>query len=341
MSLVKTSIPGSHEHPFAPFVRILGKGKKGSRSLTEEEAFAAMTMIMSGKVEDVQLGAFLMLLRVKEESAEELVGFVKAVRHSLQSPEGLHVDLDWSSYAGKRRHLPWYLLSVFLLANNGVSVFMHGANGHTIDRIYTRDVLAELDLPIATNWETVKQQLQQHRFAYFPLEHLCPSLHRIIELRNTLGLRSPVHTLSRLLNPLNAPFVAQGIFHPGYRPVHQMAAVELGYSNVAVIKGDGGEIEVNPDVDTLVQQVIDGQLEDENWPKRFAKRHVKEENLHVGHLKNVWRGEEQNEYGEAAIINTTAIILKLLKKAANQSDAIKLAESWWQQRDKNTLLSFS
>ncbi len=55
------------EHPFAPYVRILGKGKKGSRSLSRAEARDAMTRILRGEVEDVQLGAFLMLLRVKRK----------------------------------------------------------------------------------------------------------------------------------------------------------------------------------------------------------------------------------------------------------------------------------
>ena len=49
------------EHPFAKYVRILGKGKTGSRSLTQDEAHDAMTMVMRNEVEDIQLGAFLML----------------------------------------------------------------------------------------------------------------------------------------------------------------------------------------------------------------------------------------------------------------------------------------
>lgn len=72
------------EHPFAEFVRILGKGKRGARGLTREEARAAMTLLLEGKVEDTQLGAFLMLLRHKEESAEELAGFTEALRAHLQ-----------------------------------------------------------------------------------------------------------------------------------------------------------------------------------------------------------------------------------------------------------------
>jgi len=61
-------------------VRILGKGKKGSRPLTQEEAYSAMRMIMADEVEPTQLGAFMMLMRVKEETREELAGFLQAAR---------------------------------------------------------------------------------------------------------------------------------------------------------------------------------------------------------------------------------------------------------------------
>ena len=87
------------EHPFAQYIRILGKGKKGSRELTGDEAYAAMGMLLDGEIEDVQLGAFLMLLRYKEETAEELAGFARAVQERVQAPS-IKVDLDWPTYAG-------------------------------------------------------------------------------------------------------------------------------------------------------------------------------------------------------------------------------------------------
>ena len=70
--------PPRSEHPFAQFIRILGKGKTGTRSLDLGEARQAFGMVLRGEIEAVQLGAFLMLLRVKEEAPEELAGFVQA-----------------------------------------------------------------------------------------------------------------------------------------------------------------------------------------------------------------------------------------------------------------------
>lgn len=325
-----------HEHPFAQYVRILGKGKKGSRSLTQEEAYDAMSMIMAKEVEDVQLGAFLMLMRVKEESPEELLGFARAVRENFPAIN-VHADLDWSCYAGKRRHLPWYLLSVFLLAQNNHSVFMHGASGHTVERIYTEDILLELGLPIAKNWDQAEQHLQQQNFCYFPLEHLCPELHRIIELRNTLGLRSPVHTLSRLLNPTSAQAVIQGIFHPGYQPVHQEAGAKLGYQRIAVIKGDGGEIEANPDNNTLVSQAVNGELSEVSFPALFQKRHVKPKALESEHLVRVWTGLEEDEYGQGAITSTAAIALFTLGVTDSVEASMQLAKDYWLKRDTTFL----
>ena len=261
--LKKTSY---QEHPFAEFVRILGKGKNGSRPLTEEEAYRSMKMILQEETEPVQLGAFLMLMRVKEETPDEVAGFVRATRDSVQIPANApKVDLDWSSYAGKRRQLPWFILSTLLLAENGTTVFMHGASGHTNGRIYTRDVLRELGITPCQSIQEACERMKSDRFAYLDIEHLCPRLHDIIELRPLLGLRSPVHTVARSINPFNAPFVMQGIFHPGYRPVHQEAAQLLREANVAVIKGEGGEIERDPDNPCLVQRVHNGELAEEEW----------------------------------------------------------------------------
>ena len=322
------------EHPFAEFIRILGKGKKGSRPLTQDEAYRAMHMILTDQVLPIQLGAFLMLMRVKEETPEELAGFVLAAKETFNiTKDTIAVDLDWSSYAGKRRHLPWFLLSALLLAENGVKVFMHGASGHSADRLYTENQLPYLNLKPARSIEDAKQQLEQQNFSYLSLNDFCPRLHDIIELRPILGLRSPVHTLVRLLNPFQAEYSIQGIFHPGYRPVHQQAAALIQQPHMAVLKGEGGETERNPDMPCLVQSVHNGELSDENWPALFERRHIKPEQLNPEQLLSIWQGSATDEFAELAIIGTAAIALKLLGKAESQEEAHEIATAYWLSRD--------
>jgi len=324
------------EHPFAQYVRILGKGKNGSRSLTFDEAYDSMRLILKDEVTPEQLGAFLMLLRVKEETPEEVAGFVKATKESILIPDDMpKIDLDWSSYAGKKRQLPWYILSSLLLAEKGITTFMHGAAGHTAGRVYTKDIINKFGISGCESMEDVKTSISKHNFAYMDIEYLSPLMHKIIELRPFLGLRSPVHTVSRMLDPFNADYVIQGIFHPGYRPMHQEAALLLKMKHVAVVKGDGGEIERNPDMACLVQSVENETMSDEEWPPMFSKRHMRDDIMDVNRLVGLWNGSVEDEYGDAAVIGTVAIALKLMGKADTISTAESLAKEMWQSRKKN------
>ncbi|WP_207060966.1 glycosyl transferase family protein [Motiliproteus sp. SC1-56] len=322
------------EHPFAPFVRILGKGKKGTRSLSVDEARDAMSMILAGEVRPEQLGAFLMLLRVKEESPQELAGFAEAVRARMSAPTALSVGLDWSTYAGKKNRLPWFLLSALVLAGEGVRILMHGARGHTPGRLYIEDLLPRLGLRAAASWLDVELDLARQNFSFVPITMLSPVLAEIINLRPILGLRSPVHTLCRLLNPLDAPYRVDGVFHPAYGPLHQQTAALLGHANSVTIRGDGGEAEIKPDGESSLQWLRQGEYCDQVWPRRFERRLIKEEALDPQDLLRLWRGEIQHEYGEAAAVETLAICLRLLAKADTDAKAREQADALWAGRDR-------
>ncbi len=325
------------EHIFAQYVRILGRGKRGSRSLNREEAFTAMRMILNDEVEPVQLGAFLMLLRVKEESPEELSGFVDAARASLpQVPSCApnNIDLDWSSYAGKRRQLPWFILAALLLAENGTTVLMHGTAGQRDNRIYTPEVIRRFGIADCESLEVAVEQIKSNNIAFISLEHFSPKLKQIMALRNLLGLRSPINTLLRILNPLGAPHLMQGTFHPGYRPIHQQAALHLKQAHMAVFKGEGGECERNPDSDCEVFSVHHGDASEERWPAIFKTRHLKDESMDANRLLQVWHGEADDEYGVAAVIGTTAIALRMMSRAATPEAAMDQAKAMWEKRNR-------
>ncbi|MCO8080950.1 glycosyl transferase family protein [Acinetobacter lwoffii] len=327
----KRNIYKDFEHPFAQYVRIVGKGKNGARSLSYDEAYQAFSMILKNEVLDVQLGAFLMLLRVKEESVDELAGFVQATRDQLNF-KTLDVDLDWSSYAGKRKHYPWFILAALTLAKHGYNIVMHGSSGHTMNRVYTEQVLTYLGYPICQNDVEVERQLQQQHFAYIPLEVISPILADLITLRNVMGLRSPIHTLARLINPFNAKATLQAIFHPAYRGSHQQAAFRLGYKNSAVIKGEGGEFERNPDAKTLICGIKDGLLYEHELPKLTDNRSPIEEELDLALFKAVWDGQQSHDYGEIAVIETMGIALYTMSVCDSFEAAMQKAKILWANR---------
>ncbi len=327
-------------HPFAKFVAILARGKTKVRPLTLEEARQAMGMILRGEALPEQIGAFLMLLRLKEETPEEIAGFTLGARDLFELPASVPaVDVDWSSYAGKRRQLPWFILSALLLAQNDIKVFMHGTGGHTPGRIYTRETLQALGLPIARSLEEAAEHIGLRNFAYTPLEVLSPKLRELIEMRPILGLRSPVHSFSRMLNPFSAPVMLQGIFHRGFMDIHAGAAKILGQPRMAVFRGEGGEIERRPNKPTLVYNTRDrDDAEAETWPTIVEDpRQPADETMDIARLTDLWRGDYNDEYAVASVTGTLAIALKTLGRADSVDAAQALAEKLWEQRDKSFL----
>ena len=326
-------------HPFARFINILGRGKTLTRSLTIEEAEEAMAMILNGETLPEQLGAFLMLLRVKEESPAEIAGFVRAARATMPPPAGApHVDLDWSSYAGKGRQLPWFILSALILARNGWRIFMHGAEAHTEGRVYTGAALEALGIPVSASLEDAADRLSKENFAYLPIDSLSPAIADMLELRPILGLRSPVHTFARMLNPFAAPAMLQGVFHPGYMRIHRDAGLILGQPRLAVFRGEGGEIERRPNKPCEVMMAIDGQAVDERWPPKIDEpRQAPDESMRLSRLAALWRGAIDDEYGEAAVVGTLAIALRTLGVAQDAADAEAQARALWSARERNRL----
>jgi len=326
------------EHPFAPYVRILGKGKSGSRSLDRAEAAAAFGMLLRGEVEPLQIGAFLMLLRVKEETGEELAGFVEACRaNMLAPPAGLTPDLDWSSYAGKKHQHPWYLLAMLLLSQSGYRVFVHGSDGHTAGRLYTEQAMRKLGLPVAASWEEVATQLDMLGLSYLPLRYFCGSLHHLIQLRPLLGLRSPVNTLTRMLNPLRAPASLQSIFHPAYGRLHQEADRLLGQPHSLVFKGDSGEIEVKPQADTRLQRQIDGKLSELILARTLPGKVAPVNRPSVGPLRQLWRGSAEDRYGTEALLATVSTALLALEPDWDLPRSQQTARRLWDNRDRERL----
>ena len=327
------------EHPFAKFIRIIGRGPNLSRPLDEEEMYEAAQMIVAGNVEPLQLGAFLCILRMRTEVPGEAAGFVRAVRASFDIPSGAPtVDLDWATYSGKKRQLPWYLLSAMVLAQNGVTICMQGTEGHTEGRLYSSEALVKLGIPLAANLGEAAEHMRATNFAYLPLRNFVPRLQEIIELKSILGVRSPINTFARMINPFDAACEMQTVFHPNYRDVHRDSAELLGQKHMAVFKGEGGEAERRPHKPVVVQYLHDGMKSEEQWPALIDEdAFYKDEVLDLDRLPRMWSGAETDTYGEAAVIGTVAYVLRLMGRADAPDGAVEQARAMWAARDTSRL----
>ena len=303
----------------APYVRIVAQGKGRARSLTLDEADAAMSVILSGDAAPEAVGALLMVLRLRGETDAEIAGFTRALRrsaHNILPP----ADLDWPSYAaGRTRGAPLFLLAARLVVDAGYTVSMHGWNSHQGTAADLRDAIETLGFAGGG-------------LNYAPLERLSQPAFDLLALRDTFGLRSCINTVLRMWNPSCARASVQGVFHPSYRGLQSRAATLLGDRNLTVIKGGGGEFERNPAKDVALFGLRDGAEIDATGPMLIADtRRLHEPDCAID-LVALWAGREISSFAEATITSTTAIALWTLKDAPTLAECEARALALWDGR---------
>ena len=137
-------------------------------------------------------------------------------------------------------------------------------------------------------------------------------------------MRSTVINLALVTTALVAmPLPAQRVFPGG-------PAFPAGDTAI-VIKGEGGEIEVNPDGVAHLYGTQAGESWDEDWPALSPQRHVKPAQLDPQHLLAVWRGEAEDAYGELAVVATMALALRGLGHL--RENAFIQARQYWERRN--------
>ncbi len=326
--------PVTAAHPFAEFLRTIGRGATLGRPLDETEAEQAMGMILDGAVEPVQLGAFLLVLRYRTETPAELAGFVRAARVRSVGADGIAIDLDWPSYADRHKQLPYFVLAALLLAGHGVRVLMHGIEGE--GTVTTPAALRALGVPACGSASEAADRVGACGFAYLPLCVICPELEALFQLRPLLGLRSPVNSVARELNPFQARHQIQGVFHPTYLPLHGETAQRLGQAHAVIFKGGGGEAQRNPDKPCRAATVDDDVMGETIWPAlNHGEPHPwRRDPLEPELLAGLWRGEWEAPGPIAAVVGTAAMALKLLGRAASVEEAEDQARRLWQERPR-------
>lgn len=328
-------VPPDVQQRFAGYIRAVARGSNLGRTLTMAEAEDAMALILSGEAAPTQVGALLAVMRYRKESPEELAGFVRAARSSfVKAPQDAIARLDWPSYADKHKQLPYFILAALLLAENGVSVLMHGIDGD--GPATTPKTLAALDIEASLSLAEAAERIARTGFAYTPLEAFCPGLAQLFGLRPILGVRSAANSFAREINPANARYQLQGVFHPTYLPTHLSTAKLLEQPHAAIFKGGAGEVQRNPEKACRVATLHDGVESEESWPATMpeARHPWREEPLHPVRVASLWRGEWEAPAPLAAILGTTAIALKLTGRAATIEAAEAEARRLWDARPR-------
>lgn len=226
----------------AQYIKVIGRGSRGARALDRAQAADMLGRILDGTVSDLEIGAFCVAMRIKGESAEEVAGFLEAIRgRSRLVPDGGTPPVVLPSYNGARRLPVLTPLLALLLARRGLPVLAHGTATEDA-RVGAREVFRLLGVrpseavgPVAAG-----------SVVWLDTQSLDPGLKRLLDVRRAIGLRNPAHSLVKLMNPCAGRALVVGSHtHPEYA-VSMAEAFALTGADAMLLRGSEGEPVADP-----------------------------------------------------------------------------------------------
>ncbi|MEI7292052.1 DNA-binding protein YbiB [Paraburkholderia tropica] len=260
----------------ARFIKEIGRGPHGARSLSSEDTHALYAAMLDGRVPELELGAVLLAYRLKGETADELAAMLSAAHASfapIAVPAGDYRAVSIPSYNGARKQPNLVPLLALLLARDGVPVLVHGVQTDP-GRVTSAEIFAALNLPNARDHADIEAQLADKRVAFASIETLAPQLARLLSLRRRMGVRNSTHTLVKLLQPFAQPGLRLVNYtHPPYR--ESLSALFAAHPEAAVggallARGTEGEAVADTRRQVQVDWLHDGVCDTLIEPERSS-----------------------------------------------------------------------
>lgn len=241
------------KEPFvaAPFIKEIGRGKKGARSISREDAYRLYEAMLDGRVSDLEMGGLMLAMRIKGESVDEIAGFLDAAEQSfdkLPCPPGEFAPVVIPSYNGSRQMPNLTPLLAMILAQQGVPVLVHGV---TTDpgRVTTAEILQQLGFSLAQSIEQAMQGFARREPVFMPIEVLAPRMAGLLALRSVLGVRNSTHTLVKIMQPFAGPALRLTSYtHPEYLEMltaYFSSAAPADRGDAFLMRGTEGETVAN------------------------------------------------------------------------------------------------
>ncbi|PIF73947.1 anthranilate phosphoribosyltransferase [Variovorax sp. 54] len=224
------------------YIKEIGRGARGARPLTREQACDLFGQVLDGTVTDLEIGGFCLAMRIKGETPEEMAGFLDATHARLNPVTTLGGPLiALPSYNGARKLPVLTPLLALLLAREGLAVLVHGSASET-SRVLASNVLSALDMPPMTTLTP----LAAGQVGFAPTELLNPALKRLLDVRRVVGLRNPGHSVVKLMRPTTGPCVVVASYtHPEYART-MGETFELTGMTALLSRGLEGEVVSDP-----------------------------------------------------------------------------------------------
>lgn len=326
----------------AKYIAITAPGPGKSRPMTMDEARDALTIVLTGEADPVQIGALLMTMQYRGVTTAELAGFVRAIRDRIPAISGAFArpDLDWPAYVSASwRQPPWFIHSAKLVASGGHKVLIHGYFGNGMESGKLELAASDAGIPVCLSVADAAAALAQVNLAYIPIGALAPQLQSLLGLYPLFETRTPLHAVPHLINPLSAPCIVLGAAQMSRRDLYRDVARQLGEDDVTILGSVRDFAQFTPLKATPLYRIIRGKSEDSVVP---ALRHVSQVSAPSAlsqreYWHAVWTGAARDELAEATIVRTAASALLCLGRDPDVTfdDALEYAHTLWQKRDRH------
>jgi len=245
------NIPDNASFPAARFIKEIGRGKKGARSLSRDDARDLYAAMLDGRVSDLEMGGLMLAMRIKGESVDEIAGFLDAAEASFEQvpmPAAAHAPIVIPSYNGSRQMPNLTPLLAMLLARAGAPVLIHGVINDP-GRVTTAEILQRMQVPQAHSLAEAAALFAQGLPAFMPVATLAPRMARLLSLRRILGVRNSTHTLVKIMQPFAGPALRLVSYtHPEYLAMlteYFSTAAPAGRGDAFLMRGTEGETVAN------------------------------------------------------------------------------------------------
>ncbi|MGI8422354.1 MAG: anthranilate phosphoribosyltransferase [Gaiellaceae bacterium] len=229
--------------------------------LSREEARAAMGAIMAGEATPGQIGGFLVALRVKGETADEIAGFAEAMRaHALVVRPERQDLVDTAGTGGDgQRTLNISTAAALVAAAAGAGVAKHG-NRAVSSASGSADVLEALGFRLELPPAGIERSIDELGFGFLFAQAHHPAMRHAAPVRRELATRTVFNVLGPLTNPAGARAQVVGVYAPQLVRTIAEVLARLGAQRAFVVHGAGGIDELSPAGPNLVCEVRDGAV---------------------------------------------------------------------------------
>ena len=304
--------------------------------LSQEDARGVMNSIMSGETTPAQIGGFLVALRAKGETADEIAGCAEAMREHVLGVHPRRQDLVDTAGTGGDGANTWNISTAAALvaAAAGAGVAKHG-NRAASSATGAADVLEALGFELALPSERIEQSIDELGFGFLFAQAHHPAMRYAASVRRELATRTVFNVLGPLTNPAGARAQVLGVYSPEMARTIADALVRLESRRAYVVHGAGGIDELSPAGVNLVCEVEGGRVREyELDPLELGVPRCDPAELRGGDpetnaraLRNVVEGEAHESGHRSAVLLNAAGAIAAAGHAADLSEGLVLARA--------------